>query len=117
MPVVSKLGSLLESTPPHQLPDLFVMAIDASYDERLAVLNELDPVARFETALALLDQQLLMLSAAAQILNIAERETSTGERKDEGRGEGRQGARRRPPLIVSYGNKQQGRRNLKHSIG
>ena len=46
-----QLGSLLQSTPVQQLPDLFVMAIDASYDERLAVLNELDLVARFETAL------------------------------------------------------------------
>ena len=87
MPAMSRLGRMIEATPTAMLCDLvrasprpprtapltcggraqFVMAIDATYDERLAVLNEHELSGRFAAGLALLERQLLVLSAASQL--------------------------------------------------
>lgn len=53
VPLVAKFKPLLESAPPDKLCDLFVSAIDATFEERLAILNELDLEARFAVALKL----------------------------------------------------------------
>lgn len=54
-------------TLPHLLCDLLAMAIDASFEERLAILDTLELAPRFELGLQLLRRQLLVLKTASQV--------------------------------------------------
>ena len=69
VPLVAKFQPLLDSTPPDKLCDLFVGAIDATFEERLAVLNETDPLKRFDVGLKLVQRQLLVLGAAGSLVD------------------------------------------------
>jgi ATP-dependent Lon protease len=97
VPLVAKFQPLLDSTPPEKLCDLFVGAIDATFEERLAVLNETDPLKRFDVGLKLVQRQLLVLGAAGTLVDKeaaardviklrtrSEGSDATGDRKKQG---------------------------------
>eukprot|EP00729_Bicosta_minor_P003588 gene3588-8106_t len=67
VPAISKLQGLIDRTLPHLLCDLLAMAIDASFEERLAILDTLELAPRFELGLQLLRRQLLVLKTASQV--------------------------------------------------
>ena len=67
VPAIAKLQGLIDRTVPHKLCDLLVMAIDASFQERLAILDTLELAPRFELGLQLLQRQLLVLKTASQV--------------------------------------------------
>eukprot|EP00038_Savillea_parva_P007535 m.170844 g.170844 ORF g.170844 m.170844 type:complete len:867 (+) comp13296_c0_seq1:255-2855(+) len=69
VPLVAKFQPLLDSTAPDKLCDLFVGAIDATFEERLAILNELNVAKRFEIGLKLVTRQLLVLGAAGSLVD------------------------------------------------
>lgn len=69
VPLVAKFQPLLDSTVPEKLCDLFVGAIDATFDERLAILNEPDVLKRFDLSLKLVTRQLLVLGAAGSLVD------------------------------------------------
>ena len=64
-PAIEKLQGLIDRTPPHLLCDLLVMAIDATFEERLAILNTLDLVQRFERGLQLLQRYVTRSSSSS----------------------------------------------------
>eukprot|EP00037_Helgoeca_nana_P010941 m.97247 g.97247 ORF g.97247 m.97247 type:complete len:840 (-) comp20515_c0_seq1:1095-3614(-) len=92
VPLVAKFQPLLDSTPPDRLCDLFVAAIDSTFEERLAILNEADVVKRFSIGLKLVNRQLLVLGSAGSLIN----KQSAGRATIKLRGEtdGAEGARR-----------------------
>eukprot|EP00040_Diaphanoeca_grandis_P027169 m.154051 g.154051 ORF g.154051 m.154051 type:complete len:842 (+) comp30866_c0_seq1:99-2624(+) len=68
VPLISKFRLNLDKTAPEKLADLVVSLIEASFEEKLAVLNELELNPRFKAALQLLNRQLLVLSAAGSLV-------------------------------------------------
>mmetsp|Transcript_11486 Transcript_11486/g.29394 ORF Transcript_11486/g.29394 Transcript_11486/m.29394 type:complete len:850 (+) Transcript_11486:180-2729(+) len=69
VPLVAKFQPLLDSTPAEKLCDLFAGAIDATFEERLAILNEVDVAKRFDVGLKLVNRQLLVLGAAGTLVD------------------------------------------------
>ena len=64
---MAKLKGLMDQTPSLYLCDLLIMAIDASFSERLAILNATDVTERFKAGINLLERQLLVLKTASQV--------------------------------------------------
>lgn len=81
VPLVAKFQPVLDSTPPEKLCDMFVSAIDATFEERLTILNEVELGPRFEAGLQLLKRQLLVLSTAGALVG-KERSRSTIKFRD-----------------------------------
>ena len=61
------IAAVLESGTPPQIVDIFAGALDATLDERLAILKETDSKARVRLALTLVDRSLAALKVSANI--------------------------------------------------
>ena len=79
VPLVTRLTPLLNTLPSNVFCDILVSALDASYDERLSLLNAVNLETRYKLALGILQRQLLLLRTSSTVSDHVEGQFSRGK--------------------------------------
>jgi len=77
IPSVAKLRRMLESVPSHQLADIMASIVNATFNEKLDILNAVDLKIRFEKALPLLLRQIEGVKLLQEKQELEKREGKT----------------------------------------
>lgn len=67
IPVISRMAGVVDTLAPELLCDVFIDAVDANREERLAILNAANLQTRYETGIKILERQLLVMRTAARV--------------------------------------------------
>lgn len=82
VPIVARIKSIVETSPPDLLCDIMVGAMDATVAEQIALLQTVDLLPRYEAANAVLQRQLLLLRTSARIGSLQEGQEAKKRKKE-----------------------------------